>query len=58
MMSKNHLIPTAIALIAGLAGLLLVLFAWHLPPFQSAYPQTENAYVRGKVTTLAPQLSG
>ena len=58
MMSKNHLIPTAIALIAGLAGLLLVLFAWHLPPFQSAHPQTENAYVRGKVTTLAPQLSG
>lgn len=58
MMSKNHLIPTVIALIAGLLGLLIVLFAWHLPPFRPAHPQTENAYVRGKVTTLAPQLSG
>ncbi len=58
MMSKNHLVPTVIALLAGLAGILIVLFTWHLPPFQSAHPQTENAYVRGTVTTLAPQLSG
>ncbi|WBU63856.1 HlyD family secretion protein [Paracoccus aerodenitrificans] len=57
-MSKNHIIPTLIAVIAGLAGLLIVLFAWHLPPFQSVHPQTENAYIRGKVTTIAPQLSG
>ncbi len=57
-MSKNHLIPTLIALAAGIAGILIVLFAWHLPPFQLAQPQTENAYVRGNVTSLAPQLSG
>ena len=57
-MTRQHLLPTAIVTVIGLAGLLLVLFAWHLPPFSSAVPQTENAYVRGKVTTIAPQLSG
>ena len=57
-MTRNHLIPTLIAIVAGLSGLLIVLFAWHLPPFQSTHPQTENAYIRGKVTSIAPQLSG
>ena len=58
MMSRNHLVPTLIAVVAGLAGLLVVLFAWHLPPFAPSDPQTENAYIRGAVTTIAPQLSG
>lgn len=57
-MKKENLIPTAIALIIGLAGMLLLLFAWHLPPFQPAHPETENAYIRGMVTTVAPQASG
>ena len=57
-MTRNQLIPTLIAFAAGLSGLLIVLFAWHLPPFQSTHPQTENAYIRGTVTSLAPQLSG
>lgn len=57
-MTRSHLLPTLIAAIIGLAALLMVLFAWHLPPFASQTPFTENAYLRGKVTTLAPQLSG
>ncbi|MTH78044.1 HlyD family secretion protein [Paracoccus aestuariivivens] len=57
-MTRSHLVPTIIALVAGLAGILIVLFAWHLPPFASAQPRTENAYIRGQVTVLAPQLSG
>lgn len=57
-MTKSHIIPTVIAIFAGLAGLLIVLFAWHLPPFTSSNAQTENAYVRGYVTTISPQLSG
>ncbi|RCW82835.1 HlyD family secretion protein [Paracoccus lutimaris] len=57
-MTRTHLIPTLIAIAAGLTGLLIVLYAWRLPPFQSTYPQTENAYIRGTVTSLAPQLSG
>ena len=49
------------ALVAGsliLAGLLVVLFAWRLPPFSSSTQTTDNAYVRGQVTILAPQVSG
>ncbi|HEV7307752.1 HlyD family secretion protein [Ensifer sp.] len=51
--------PTAlIVLMAGIAGVALVLYAWRLPPFQSAVEMTENAYVRGYVTVMSPQLSG
>lgn len=57
-MKKSHLIPTIIAALIGVAGVLLVLYAWHQPPFSPALPQTENAYIRGRVTTIAPQLSG
>lgn len=57
-MTKTHLLPTLVATVIGIAGVLLVLFAWHLPPFSASEPTTENAYIRGKVTALAPQLSG
>ncbi|MFV0300640.1 MAG: HlyD family secretion protein [Paracoccus sp. (in: a-proteobacteria)] len=57
-MTKTQILPTIVATLIGIAGVLLLLFAWHLPPFQPAEPTTENAYIRGKVTTLAPQLSG
>lgn len=57
-MKKENLIPTVIALAIGIAGVLLLLYAWHLPPFQASEPTTENAYVRGKVTTIAPQVAG
>ncbi|MDK1376358.1 MULTISPECIES: HlyD family secretion protein [unclassified Sinorhizobium] len=49
---------TLIVLLAGLAGLSLVLYAWRLPPFGSSVETTENAYVRGYVTIVSPQLSG
>lgn len=49
---------TLAALLLGLAGVGLVLFAWRLPPFASAVEMTENAYVRGQVTVLAPQVAG
>jgi multidrug resistance efflux pump len=39
-------------------GLLLVLYAWGLPPFSSAVQTTDNAYVRGQTTVIAPQVSG
>src|SRR5688572_4007704 len=42
----------------ALAGALLVLYAWRLPPFRSAVQSTENAYVRGQVTLISPQVSG
>lgn len=57
-MTRRHLIPTLVALAAGMAAVLIVLFCWQLPPFAPADPRTENAYVRGQVTQLAPQLAG
>ncbi len=51
-------LSTYIALAIGLAGVALVLYAWRLPPFASAIETTENAYVRGQVTVIAPQLAG
>jgi multidrug resistance efflux pump len=44
--------------VAGLGGVLLVLYAWKLPPFTSTMQGTENAYVRGYVTQLAPKVDG
>src|SRR3546814_16507405 len=45
-----------IALIVG--GVLVALYAWGLPPCSSAVQTTDNAYVRGKTTVIAPQVNG
>ena len=42
----------------AITGVLIVLYAWQLPPFGSAIESTENALVRGQVTLIGPQLSG
>lgn len=42
----------------AVAGILLVLYAWKLPPFASTLQTTDNAYVRGQTTVIAPQVSG
>jgi len=57
--SKRNVIASGLlfALIA-LIGVLIVLYAWNLPPFHSALQSTENAQVRGQVTIISPQLSG
>ncbi|WP_019143139.1 HlyD family secretion protein [Noviherbaspirillum massiliense] len=39
-------------------GVLIVLYAWKLPPFSSPIESTDNAQVRGLVTIISPQLSG
>lgn len=49
---------TIIAIIAGILGISLILWAWQLPPFESAIETTDNAYVKGFVTILSPQVSG
>ena len=51
-------LSTYVALAIGLVGLSVILYAWRLPPFTSAIEVTENAYVRGQVTVIAPQLAG
>lgn len=45
-------------ILIGLAGVAIVLYAWRLPPFRSALEGTDNAYVRGQVTLISPQVSG
>lgn len=57
--SKKGLPKAAIiTAVLALVAILLVLFVWKLPPFSSAVQRTENAYVRGQVTVVAPQVSG
>lgn len=46
------------ALLLGLAGVLLVLFTWRLPPFTSSVQTTDDASVRGLVTVVSPQVAG
>ncbi|MDE8650890.1 HlyD family secretion protein [Novosphingobium album (ex Liu et al. 2023)] len=55
--AKSRLAVVAIALIA-LAGVLAILYAWQLPPFAGWSEDTDNAYVRGRVTIISPQVSG
>lgn len=47
-----------VAAIVGIAGAALVLYAWRLPPFTSSVETTDNAYVRGQITIVSPQLAG
>jgi multidrug resistance efflux pump len=52
-------VMSAIAFSAvALIGVLIVLYAWRLPPFSSAIVSTENALVRGQVTLIGTQLPG
>ena len=47
-----------IAVLACIGGIMLVLYAWHLPPFRTSVETTDDAYVQGYVTTISPQVSG
>jgi multidrug resistance efflux pump len=44
--------------VVAFAGILLVLYAWTLPPFTGSIQRTDNAFVRGQVTVISPQVSG
>jgi multidrug resistance efflux pump len=55
--AKNRTTVVAIVAIA-LAAVLAILYAWQLPPFSGWSQETDNAYVRGKVTVISPQVSG
>ena len=57
MPGKHPLLVVLIVLLAVLA-VLAVLRAWGLPPFRSGVQATDNAYVRGRTTIIAPQVSG
>ena len=44
--------------VVALVGVLAILYAWQLWPFSGRVAVTENAYVRGQITVLAPQVNG
>ncbi|WP_372862678.1 HlyD family secretion protein [Psychrobacter sp.] len=39
-------------------GVLLILYAWKLPPFTPTVQQTNNAFIKGQTTIISPQVSG
>ncbi|MFC5463115.1 HlyD family secretion protein [Massilia niabensis] len=51
---------STVILMAGVAlvAIFLILFAWKLGPFKTSVVETDNAYVRGAITVLAPQVNG
>ena len=55
---RGQIISAIIFSLVALVGVLVVLYAWRLPPFTSAIVSTENALVRGQVTLIGTQLPG
>jgi len=57
---NNKLRILSIAVGSGIAivGVLVILYAWQLWPFTSSAQSTENAYVRGQITFISPQVNG
>jgi len=53
--SLRSILLIALLVIGGVGA---ILYAWRLPPFTSSIQSTENAYVRGQVTIVSPQVSG
>jgi len=56
--TRRHWIASGVVIAIAVAGLLMALYAWRLPPFDSAVQKTEDAYVRGNVTIVAPKVDG
>ena len=55
---RNSMQAIVIVSLIALAGVLAILAAWRLPPFDSSVQRTEDAYVRGQTTIISPQVSG
>jgi multidrug resistance efflux pump len=49
---------TFLFILLAISGALVVLYAWHLPPFTSTVQTTDDAQVRGQTTVIAPQVNG
>src|ERR1700754_2421703 len=55
--ARRNRIAIAVTALIAVVAVLAVLAAWHLPPFADR-TSTDNAYVRGRTTIIAPQVSG
>lgn len=56
--NKLRILSVAFGVGIAVVGVLVILYAWQLPPFTSQIQSTENAYVRGQVTFISPQVNG
>jgi len=55
---RAQIISAILFALVAVIGVLIVLYAWRLPPFSTAIVSTENALVRGQVTLIGTQLPG
>jgi len=55
---RRHPITIVLVIVFATAAVLLILAAWDLLPFAGGRVRTDNAYVRGRTTVIAPQVSG
>lgn len=55
---RAQIISTIAFALIALVGVLVVLYAWRLPPFTTPIVSTENALVRGQVTLIGTQIAG
>ncbi|WP_245480560.1 HlyD family secretion protein [Neorhizobium sp. NCHU2750] len=56
--SKASWSTIAIMAIVAAVGIGTILYAWNIWPFAGPVVTTEDSYVKGRVTTLAPQVTG
>lgn len=56
--NRRRILSIAVGSGIVITGILVILYAWQLWPFTSAVQSTENAYVRGQVTFISPQVNG
>lgn len=55
---EKHRFGSIGILAASAIGVVLALYAFRLPPFGMGEVYTNNAYVRGSVTTVSPRVGG
>ncbi len=56
--SNLRIVSIFTAAAIGIIGVLVILYAWQLPPFTRHSQFTDNAYVRGLTTFISPQVNG
>ena len=56
--SNLRIVSLFTAAAIGIIGVLVILYAWQLPPFTRHAQFTDNAYVRGQTTFISPQVNG
>lgn len=55
---KASPLKSLLVLLLITGGVLGILYAWKLPPFQTSWVETNNAYVRGKTTLISSKVGG